>query len=180
MGEPEDIDIESGEEQQPEEQPREGFSIGKLIEWLLANMIPVIIAVVISIIFIVIYVNAQISKKSEEEYETHKLSAKPDPKAIFTLDDFKVNTADRDESHFIRVKFYVAYDGENNKLQTELIDRKIQLRYIILSILNSKQKMEIDTNALKEVLCEEIKNAINNVLKYGEVEDVFYDEFVIS
>ena len=55
MGEPEDIKVEEGDQEQPSEpQQGGGFSIGKLIEWLLSNLIPIIIAVVVSTIIAVV------------------------------------------------------------------------------------------------------------------------------
>ncbi len=180
MGEPEDIDLDSGEEVGVEEAPAEGFSIGKLIEWLLANMIPVIVAVVLSTIIAIILVRTSVSKKSEEEYKTVKLRPKPAPKAIFPLDDFKLNTADVNEPHFIRMVVSLGYNDENKKLVTELAARKIQIRDKILYILSSKEKEDIDSATEKEFLKEEIKKAINNMLTSGEIEAVYYDEFVIS
>ena len=46
--------------------------------------------------------------------------------------------------------------------------------------LNAKEKQDIDEPLEKENLKEEIKKQINNILKDGEIEDVYFDEFVIS
>jgi len=180
MGEPEDIDVESGEDVSVEDAPAEGFSIGKLIEWLLANMIPVIVAVVLSTIVALIIFNSHVSKKSEEQYETTKLQPKPAPLSIFPLGSFKLNTADVDETHFVRLTLSIGYNDENKKLTAELSSRKTQLRDIVLRIIGSKEKSDIDEPRDKELLKQEIKKSINNVLINGEVEAVYYDEFVIS
>lgn len=178
--EPEDIQVET--EEKPEEAPAaaSGFSIGKLIEWLLSNLIPVIVAVVLSTIIAFILVRTSVSKKSEEVYKTVRLAPKPNPLTIFSLDDFRVNTADIDEPHFLRVKLGLGYNAENKKLATELPSRKEQIRDIILKILNSKEKQDIDEQVEKDRLKDEIKKEINNVLINGEIEDVYYDEFIIS
>lgn len=180
MGEPDNINIE--EESQPQEAAAKptGFSFGKLLEWFLSNLILIIIGVVISTIIMVIYVRTNISKRSEEIYKTSIISTKPDPWFTFQLDEFKINTADIDEQHFIRVKIILAYNKNNKKLATELPLRKEQIRDIILQILNSKEKQDIDEEIEKIRLKDEIKKAINNVLQSGEIEDVYYDEFVIS
>ncbi len=179
MGEPEEVQVET-EEQPQEQQPKAGFSIGKLIEWLLSNLIPVIIAVVISTIIAYVLIRTTQSKKSEEIYKTVQLAPKPAPLMIFPLDDFRVNTADVDEPHFMRVKLSLGYDGQNKKLATELVERTQQIRDIVLQILNSKEKQDIDTQSEKERLKDEIKKNINNVLTSGEISDIYYDEFVIS
>ncbi len=180
MGEPDDLDIDTGEDVGVDEAPSEGFSIGKLIEWLLANMIPVIVAVVLSTIIAIILVRTNVSKKSEEQYQTVKLRPKPPPKTIFPLGDFKLNTADINEPHFIRLTISLGYDGDNKQLITELANRKVQIRDKILYILSSKTKDDIDSASEKEFLKEEIKKSINNIMTSGEIEAVYYDEFVIS
>src|SRR5208283_4420828 len=119
------------------------------------------------------------SKNQEEIYQTVTLAPKPAPYQIFPLDDFRVNTADADEPHFMRVKLSLAYDGQNKKLALELTERTQQIRDIILTILNSKEKQDIDTESEKEGLKEEIKKQINNVLTTGVINDIYYDQFIV-
>jgi flagellar FliL protein len=180
MADNEDLDIGVEEESAPEEEVTQGFSIGLIIEWLLKNLIPIIVAVVLSTIIAVIIVRASVTRRSEEMYQTVRLRPKPPPLAVFHLEDFRVNTADVDEIHFLRVRLSLGYDDVNKKLQQELTDRRVQIRDIILTILNSKEKSDIDEFIERERLKEEIKKAINNVLINGEILDVYYDEFVIS
>ncbi len=179
MPEPEEIQVEE-EAPAQEEQPKPGFSIGKLIEWLLSNMIPIIIAVVLSTVVAFLMIRGSLAKKSEEVYKTVKLAPKPQPLVIFKLDEFRINTADIDEVHFVRLRVNLAYNGKNKKLATELAQRIEQLRDIIIRVLNSKEKQDIDEPIEKEELKEELKKQINNILSSGEIEDIYYDEFVIS
>jgi len=184
MAEPEDIDVGEvgGDSPSPasDASQSEGFSIGKLIEWLLGNLIPVIIAVVISTIIMFIVVNTSVTKKSKDVYDVYTLKVKPEPLSVYPVGDFKINTADIDEPHFLRLVLSLGYDGKNKPLTTELNQRKAEIRDVILRILNSKTKSQLDENVDKERLKEEIKKSINNVLIHGEVQDVYYDEFVIS
>jgi flagellar FliL protein len=182
MGEQQDFAVNPEEPSgAPEGEPKSaGFSIGKLIEWLLSNLIPVIIAVVVSTIIAFILVRTSVTKKSEEVYKTQTLTQKPNPMATFPLGDFRMNTADIDEPHFIRVAIELAYDDNDKKLPTELAQRNIQLRDIVFRLLNSKTKDQIDEAVEKERLKEEIIKAVNNVLQNGEIKDVYYTEFVIS
>jgi flagellar protein FliL len=178
--EPEDIQVETDEPAQEPAEQAPGFSIGKLIEWLLSNLIPIIVAVVISTIIAFVLVRANVAKKSEEVYKTIQLAPKPAPLVIFPVEDFRVNTADVDEPHFIRVRMSLGYDGENKKIAVELPQRTQQIRDIILQILNSKEKQDIDEQQEKESLKQELIKAINNVLTTGEIQDIYFDEFVIS
>jgi flagellar FliL protein len=135
---------------------------------------------VISTILAYILIQATRSRASEEEYKTVQLQPKPAPYMIYSLDDFRLNTADLDEPHYLRVKLNLAYDGENKKLAAELSQRTPQIRDIILSILNSKEKQDIETESEKEGLKEEIKKQINNILTTGVISDIYYEEFIIS
>lgn len=180
MGEPEIDDIEAGEESIPEEEEQQGFSIGKVIEWLLANMIPVIIAVVLSTIIALLIVKSNTAKGEEEVLITNVLDTKEEPLSVFPLDDFKVNTADVDDPHFIRLTISLGYDMNNKQLATELNERQTQIRDLILGILNSKSKADLDNQTSKEQLKVEIMNGINNILISGSVEAIYYGEFVIS
>ena len=178
--EQEEVQAEVDEPSQEAPAASSGFTIGKLIEWLLSNMIIVIISVVLAVIISFVMIKALSSQKSEEVYKTVQLAPKPAPLVIFPMDEFKVNTADLDEPHFIRLKLSLAYDEKNKKLATELPMRSKQFRDIILQILNSKEKQDIDEQIEKERLKDEIKKAINNVLTSGEIEDVYYEDFIIS
>ncbi len=184
MGEPEDIDVgdvgTEGATPSPDGAGSPGFSVGKLIEWLLGNLIPVIIAVVISTIIMFIVVRSSVTKKSKEVYDVYTLKVKPEPLSVYPVGEFKINTADIDEPHFLRLVMSLGYDDKNKPLTTELSQRKAEIRDIILRILNSKQKSQLDENVDKERLKEEIKKSINNVLIHGEIQEVYYDEFVIS
>jgi len=181
MGENQDFAVNPEEPggQEPE-QKSTGFSFGKLIEWLLSNLIPVIIAVVLSTIIAFILIKTTVSKKSEEVYKTTTLTQKPSPLAPFTIGDFRLNTADIDEPHYIRVSIVLGYEEGEKKLPGELSSRQTQMRDIIFRLLNSKTKDQLDEAIEKDRLKEEIMKAINNVLQNGEIKDVYYTEFVIS
>lgn len=182
MGEQQDYAVspEEPSSQEPEQKPA-GFSIGKLLEWLLSNLITIIIAVVIATVITVVIVRTSLSRKSEEVYKTTTLITKPEPFSIYPLGDFKLNTADVDEPHFIRVTINLGYNGANKGISAELSQRMVQLKDIVYRILNAKHKEEIDEATEKERLKDEIRKAINDVLQDEEgVKDVYYTEFVIS
>ena len=181
MGEnEEDLEIDAEIPEAADQAPKPRISIGTILEFLLKNLIIIIIAVLLSAVITVIVVRVNVSKASQEAYQVKRLADKPKPLAIFPLGDFKVNTADKEETHFVRVTLNIAYDGENKNLPTELGDRRLQMRDSILRILNSKVMDDIDEAKDRENLKEEIKKVINAMLNEGEVLDIYYDEFVIS
>jgi flagellar protein FliL len=109
---------------------------------------------------------------------------KPDPLAAFTLSEFKLNTADMDETHFIKVTVYLAYADpkkkkENTELVAELNERKIQLVDLVTKILMSKTKADVASIEQQANLKEEIKGRINELLVKGEIEDVYFTDFSV-
>jgi flagellar FliL protein len=114
-------------------------------------------------------------------YDVNKLKPKPEPLTTLPLDEFKLNTADIDEPHFLRVQLSLAYKNEDNKkLAQELPQRKEQIRDIILKILSSKEKQDVDEETERQTVKDEIKKEINNVLVNGQIEEIYILEFIIS
>ena len=180
MGEDENLEVEESQEGASTEPAAGGFSIGKVIEWLLANMIPVIVAVVLSAIVSIIIVRANMSGKSDEIIETKTMYEKEEPFATFELGEFKNNTADTDDQHFVRISITAAFEEKNKPLAEELVARKSQIVDLILTILSSKTKAEMDEGNEKEQIKDEILKKINEVMKNGEIRALYFSEFVIS
>jgi len=106
---------------------------------------------------------------------------KQKPLSYFSLESFSVNTSDTDEPHFLKVTLELGYEqGTTNELQTELNSRRAQLRDIIISILGAKRYTDLNTQNKRELLKEEIKRKINDVLINGEVRQVAFTEFVLT
>ncbi len=178
MGEEEIFEEEEvGEE---EEEVEKGNLIKRILGWILVHGLQILIAALVSAVVAIVVISQVKAGAGEKVYARFEVKPKPDPYAVLKLDPFRLNTADIDEPHFIRIEVALAYEAGNMKLLTELNARRAQIRDIILRILRRKKKEDLDEPSEIERLKEEIKKEINTVLKNGEIKDVYYEEFVIS
>jgi flagellar protein FliL len=97
-----------------------------------------------------------------------------------SLEEIKSVTSDVEEEHYIWLKVSLSYSGDNKKLAKELSKRSWKIRDLITEMVHSKLNKEMNDAAKKEKLKGEIKEAVNSLLKAGEIEDVTFDKFVIS
>ncbi len=137
-------------------------------------------SVAISVIIMFVVFRGGASKGRNENAIATQLQPKPAPLAYYDLGEFRINTADRDANHFVRVAMQLGYDPDNKPLHSELVARQVQIRDVILNILNSKEKNQIDEYLEKEQLKEEVRRTINSLLTSGEIGAVYYTEFTIS
>jgi flagellar basal body-associated protein FliL len=105
---------------------------------------------------------------------------KPDPLAVFTLDEFKLSTADVEEPHFLRVVVSLAYDEKNTQLVMELNARRVQITDVITRLLMSKTKDELDDVDLRDELKEQIREEVNILLQKGEIEQIYLTGFMVT
>lgn len=102
------------------------------------------------------------------------------PYWYFNMESFSINTSDIDEPHFVKLTIALGYEEGKVDLQTELNQRRPQLRDIIIRIVGSKKYTDLNTQDKREALKEEIKNSINDVLIQGKIKNVVFTEFVLT
>ncbi|MGL4366872.1 MAG: flagellar basal body-associated FliL family protein [Brevinemataceae bacterium] len=154
--------------------------LAKILEKFLGYLIPIIVSVLISIAVMFLFFKSDISKERKDDVIAIQLQPKPAPLSYYDLGEFRINTADLDVNHFVRIVLSLGYNQENKNLYNELVARKTQIRDIVLNLVNSKEKNQIDEFLEKEQLKEEIRRTINSILIHGEVDAVYYTEFTIS
>lgn len=147
---------------------------------ILLYVVPILVSVILSVIIMLLVFKGRASKGRSEEAINIQLQPKPEPLSYHDLGEFKINTADLDASHFVRVSISLGYNADNKLLADELNARNIQIRDIILNLLNSKEKSQMDEFLEKERLKEETRRLINAILSKGEISAVYYTEFIIS
>jgi len=105
----------------------------------------------------------------------------PPPTESFKFsEDFRVNTADQAETHFIKLRLSLGFESGNQALGAELAQRTPQLRDIINLILAAKTRKELSTVQDQLELREEIKASVNHILSEGKVTNVYFDEFIVN
>lgn len=181
-----DMDDELEESDGGEESGSSGGGGGGLAKLLSGGIFKFLMfgvaAILVVIISIVTSKCVASSTQKTEGYQSDKrdlLDKKP-PLAAFDLKQFMVNTADRDETHLVRIKMKLAYDKKNIKLQNELNERRAQIRHLILLFFNDKEKRHMESAQQKRDLAISLMKRINSILQSGSVDEIYYEEFSIN
>lgn len=98
--------------------------------------------------------------------------------AIYSVKDVVVNPAGSQGMQFILVNFgfEVKEDSDANILEK----REVQVRDILIKILGSKTIDELDDPADKEMLRQEIKEKLDDLLSPGHLMNVYFSNFIIQ
>ncbi|MGZ3692930.1 MAG: flagellar basal body-associated FliL family protein [Bdellovibrionota bacterium] len=97
---------------------------------------------------------------------------------FFSVGDFTANLSGPASTHFakIAVNFEVSKDSD----EEEMKQRRPQFRDKIISLLNSKKPADLQSAEGRAFLKEEIKSTVNQYVKKGKVEGVYFSAFVIN
>lgn len=91
-------------------------------------------------------------------------------------EDLVVNLADPPGRRFIRVNLTLVVDAEET--QEEILQRKPQIRDVVIKIFRTKTVDKIREEEGIFHIRNEIVTAINGMLPFGQVTEVFFTEFV--
>lgn len=160
-------------------QPTAASGLNRIVKILIYVALGVVGLVVMSVI--AYYVASFAAAQQYKEVASIAVVKPPPPLEAFTLmEDFRVNTADKGEMHFIKLKLSLGFENGNKALSAELGQRTPQLRNIINLILAGKMREDLTTIQGQLELREEIKASINHVLSEGKVEEVYFSEFIVN
>ncbi|MFN3604682.1 MAG: flagellar basal body-associated protein FliL [Leptonema sp. (in: bacteria)] len=171
------------EEEQDQEQeiqtPPPTSGLNKIVKILIYVALGLVGLIIMSIISY--YVAKYATTQQYKEVASIAVVKPPPPLEVYNFsEDFRVNTADKEEAHFIKLKLSLGFEPGNKALSTELAQRAPQLRNIINLILAGKTKEQLSTIEGQLELREEIKASINHVLSEGKIEEVYFSEFIIN
>lgn len=113
--------------------------------------------------------NQRVSKRS-----TNLLTIGP----MYPMDQFVVNLLSENGSRFLKVALDIELDSE--KLASEMDMKKSMIRDIIIRSLSSKTFEEISTMKGKDRLKDEMIGKINAVLTDGQINNIFFTDFVVQ
>lgn len=114
------------------------------------------------------------SDTDEATVKTDKLDG-----LMYPLEPFTANLAQSDgPKRYIRMSLVMKFTSDTKKEEVDA--RNPQISDVIISMLNAKKPEELLKKEGKEYLKEEIKNAINNFLIDGHLEDIYYVGFQIN
>lgn len=156
-----------------------GIGTSPIIKWLLyiaGAIFGIIIVAVISM-----FVAQRTATSVFKEQKNIALVKAPPPLDTFVIDDeFRINTADIGESHFVKMKLVFGIESGQPALAQELGSRKAQMQNLINLIISRKTKDELKTITQQLDLREEIKAHINHILTNGKIKEVYFTEFIVN
>ena len=97
---------------------------------------------------------------------------------MYPMDQFVVNLLSENGSRYLKTTIDIEMDKQ--ELSAELDKKKAIIRDIIIRVLSSKTFEEISTVKGKERLKEEIVDKLNQILSDGEINNIFFTDFVIQ
>lgn len=110
--------------------------------------------------------------------QASEAAKKPDVIIIHEMDTFIVNLSDSGGKRFLKVAMKAKMSSQAG--EEEFKARNFELRDIILTILTSKETEEIVRPEDKASLKQQIIAALNRSLHKGQVEDLYFTDFLIQ
>jgi len=167
------------DEAEEQYQPTAQSGLNKVVKIL----IYVALALVGLVLMVVVayYVASYAAQKQYKDVASIVVMKPPPPTESFNFsEDFRVNTADPGEPHFIKLNLSLGFEQGNAALSNELAQRMPQLRNIINLILAGKRKDQLSTVSDQLELREEIKASVNHLLSNGKILEVYFNEFIVN
>ena len=97
---------------------------------------------------------------------------------LYSLDTMIVNLADRGGKRYLRVT--MALELSDPEAMTTIESRLPQVRDAILMILPTKKYDDVSTTEGKIALRKEIMEKINSLMTKGQVNNLYFTEFVVQ
>ncbi|PJZ71455.1 endoflagellar basal body-associated protein [Leptospira perolatii] len=174
MGDPE-IDEEEGAAPAGDA----GAASSPLIKWLI--YIAGAVFGIILVVLVSMFVSRQTATSAFREMKNVALVKPPPPLVTFAfLDEFRINTADKGEAHFVKMKLAFGVGRDDTKITNELAERIAQMRDLVNLIVGRKTKDDLIDVEDQLDLREEIKAQINHILSEGKIQEVYFTEFIVN
>lgn len=156
-----------------------GGGTSPIIKWLLyvaGAIFGIIIVAVIAMI-----VAKETATKTFTQMKNVALVKPPPPLANYNFtEEFRINTSDKGEAHFVKMKLAFGIAKEDQTLSAELAEGNAQMRDLINLIVGRKSKDELINIEDQLDLREEIKAQVNHILTEGKIQEVYFTEFIVN
>lgn len=156
-----------------------GGGTSPIIKWLLyvaGAIFGIIIVAVIAMI-----VAKETATKTFTQMKNVALVKPPPPLANYNFtEEFRINTSDKGEAHFVKMKLAFGIAKEDQTLSAELAERNAQMRDLINLIVGRKSKDELINIEDQLDFREEIKAQVNHILTEGKIQEVYFTEFIVN
>lgn len=130
--------------------------------------------------------NSQMAEKSkpspddviQAELEALKNSTTESKNHLVPMETFLVNLSGTRGRKLVKINMELEVSGEGSQKEIETLKPKI--RDMIIIILSSKSYSQVSDKEGKETLRSEIRNQVNLFLSKGQIERVFFTEFIYN
>jgi len=95
-----------------------------------------------------------------------------------TLSSFSVNLADAGNRRYLRTTITLEYTSEDTEKELEITMHRI--KDVVLNVLRDKKVIDVDTPAETNELKKELLEAINSRLTKGNINGLYFEEFIIQ
>jgi len=93
--------------------------------------------------------------------------------------EFTVNLIDPGMRRVLRVSMTFKY-YESNKLTSEINEKDAQVRHTIITVLRSRTALELMETGGSAKLQTDLIAALNEILEHGDIEMIYFTDFVIQ
>jgi len=97
---------------------------------------------------------------------------------MIELDDFVVNILDGEQMHYLKAS--ITIEVNNGQTKGEVENRNPQIRDAIILLMGNKKYNELRDLQGKLQLRAELQQRINSLLPQGQVENIYFTEFVVQ
>jgi len=94
------------------------------------------------------------------------------------ISDLVVNPAETDGTRYVCTT--VSLESASPQIAEEIKQRESQIRDALIKILGKRTVTELSSLTVRERIREEIKESVNDLLSGGEVEGVYFSNFVLQ
>ena len=170
-----DQQIEGDLEQEKPLRGSNSFLI-KVLLYVIGAIIALILVTVVSVI-----VSQNTALRTYKQQRNIAIVKAPPPLDIFNFnDEFRISTADVEQTHFVRMRMSLGIDVNQPDLQLELGQRQAQIQNLVNLIITQRRKEELLNLTNQLDLRDEIKAHINHILTNGKIKEVYFKEFIVN
>lgn len=172
-----DIDFSEdggGQEQAAPAKKRGGFPILKILMFVgigLAALALIVTVVVVTVKILDSKGRSQTATPMSEEYR----DVMPVYSYSSTLPEFRTRTVDKPPAT-VAVQILIGFDKGNKQVETELSDRKEQLRDFLRNYFAVKKAAELGPGQERRIK-EELREKLNDMMKSKGIRDILFAKF---
>lgn len=159
--------------------PAPAASSGWTIKKILMIGGPILLVQIVAVYFLVVKVFASSTSVEPASAATEEHApAEAEKPQIVVIKDIIVNPAGTNGSHLLVTS--IGLEVPNAETKTELEEKEVQTRDILVTILTGKRMEELSTPEQKENLRKEIHQRIDEILKTSKLKKVYISKFIIQ